>query len=187
MTLEGQTILPAARQMKDLEKLLTKPFEYIVILDTHIGQLQPIVQLAKSHGKRPLLHADLIGGLRNDEEAAEYLCQVIKPAGIISTRAGVIAKTKQNGILAIQRLFMLDTNALDKSYALFKKTKPDYIEVLPGVIPHMITEVMERTGIPVIAGGLVRTVGEVEAAIRAGAIAVTSSRKELWQHFEANE
>ncbi len=173
--------------MKDLEKLLTRPFKYIVILDTHIGQLQPLVQLAKSHGKQPLLHADLIGGLRNDEDAAEYLCQVIKPAGIISTRAGVITKTKQNGILAIQRLFMLDTNALEKSYALVQKTEPDYIEVLPGVIPHMIKEVKERTGIPVIAGGLVRTVEEVEEAVRAGAVAVTSSRKELWQHFENDE
>ncbi|MFS0727513.1 glycerol-3-phosphate responsive antiterminator [Paenibacillus sp. 1P07SE] len=185
MSLEKQIMLPAARRMKDLEKLLTRPFDYIVILDTHIGQLQPVVQLARAHGKKPLLHADLIGGLKNDEEAAEYLCQVVKPAGIISTRAGVIAKTKQNGILAIQRLFMLDTNALEKSYALFEKTSPDYIEVLPGVIPHMISEVRDRTGIPVIAGGLVRTAAEVQQAIDAGAVAVTTSRTELWRQFES--
>lgn len=187
MTPEKQIILPAARQIKDLEKLLAREFETIVILDTHIGQLQPIVQLAKSHGKKPLLHADLIGGLKNDEEAAEYLCQVIRPAGIISTRAGVIAKTKQNGIVAIQRLFMLDTNALEKSYALLRKTEPDYIEVLPGVIPHMIREVHARTGIPVIAGGLVRTTNEVQQAIEAGAVAVTTSRKDLWDHFETKQ
>jgi len=186
MPFNGQRILPAARKVKDLEKLLKLRYEYIVLLDMHISQLQPIVQLARSNGKQPIVHADLIEGLKNDEYAAEYICQVVKPAGIVSTRAGVIAKTKQNGLLAIQRLFLLDTNALEKSYSLFERTKPDYIEVLPGVIPHIIAEVFERTGIPIFAGGLIRTVNDVEQALAAGASAVTTSDKALWQHFEAD-
>lgn len=184
MNFHNQLILPAARKVKDLEKLMKLSYEYIVILDSHISQIRSIVELAKSHGKKPLLHADLIEGLKNDEYAAEYLCQVVQPAGIVSTRAGVIAKTKQNRLLAIQRLFLLDTNALEKSYAMFERTKPDFIEVLPGVIPHIITEVSERTGIPIFAGGLIRTVNDVEQAIRAGASAVTTSNAELWKHFE---
>jgi glycerol uptake operon antiterminator len=184
MDFHNQRILPAARKVKDLEKLMKLSYEYIVILDTHISQIQPIVDLAKSHAKKPILHADLIGGLKNDEYAAEYLCQIVKPAGIVSTRAGVVEKTKQNGLLAIQRLFLLDTNALEKSYALFERTKPDFVEVLPGIIPHMITEVQKRTGIPVFAGGLVRTVNDVEQALHAGASAVTTSNYELWKHFE---
>ncbi|MEK8128079.1 glycerol-3-phosphate responsive antiterminator [Paenibacillus filicis] len=183
MTFHGQQILPAARRMKDLEKLMKLSYEYLVILDIHISQVQPAVGLAKAQGKKALLHADLIEGLKNDEYAAEFLCQVVKPAGLISTRSGVIAKTKQNGLLAIQRLFLLDTNALEKSYVLLERTKPDYIEVLPGVMPHMIAEVHERTGIPIFAGGLIRTVNDVEQAITAGASAVTTSRAELWKHF----
>lgn len=186
MTFNRQRILPATRKVKDLEKLLTRSYEYIVLLDMHINQLQPIVQLAKSHGKKPIVHADLIEGLKNDEYAAEYICQIVQPAGIVSTRAGVIAKTKQNGLLAIQRLFLLDTNALEKSYALFERTKPDYIEVLPGVIPHMVTEVYARTGIPIFAGGLIRTVNDVEQALSAGATAVTTSNQTLWQHYESD-
>ncbi|RIX50948.1 glycerol-3-phosphate responsive antiterminator [Paenibacillus nanensis] len=186
MSFNHQIILPAARKVKDLEKLMKLSYEYIVILDTHISQIRSIVELAKSNGKKPLLHADLIEGLKNDEYAAEYLCQVVQPTGIMSTRAGVIAKAKQNGVLAIQRLFLLDTNALEKSYVMFERTKPDFIEVLPGVIPHIITEVTERTGIPIFAGGLIRTVNDVEQAIRAGASAVTTSNTELWKHFELN-
>lgn len=184
VTFHNQIVLPAARKIKDLEKLMKLSYEYIVILDTHISQLKSIVELTKARGKKPLLHADLIEGLKNDESAAEYLCQIIRPAGLVSTRTGVIAKTKQNGLLAIQRLFLLDTNALEKSYALFARTKPDYIEVLPGVIPHMITEVYERTGVPIFAGGLVRTANDVEQALKAGASAVTTSNPELWNHFE---
>lgn len=186
MKLHNQILLPAVRKMKDLEKLMKLSYEYIVILNIHISQIRPIVDLAKSHGKKPILHADLIEGLKNDEYAAEYLCQIVNPAGIVSTRSGVITKTKQTGHLAIQRMFLLDTNALEKSYAMFERTKPDFIEVLPGIIPHMIKEVTERTGIPVFAGGLIRTVNDVEQAIHAGASAVTTSSPELWRHFEQN-
>nr|WP_127587794.1 glycerol-3-phosphate responsive antiterminator [Paenibacillus koleovorans] len=184
MTLEQQSVLPAVRKVKDLEKLLNSNFTYIVLLDSHVGQLKPLVDLARSRGKKLLLHVDLVEGLKNDEYAAEFLCQSIRPAGLISTRAGVIAKAKQNGLLAIQRLFLLDTGALEKSYTLFERTQPDFIEVLPGIIPSLISEVRERTGIPVFAGGLIRTADEVRQALQAGATAVTTSHKELWVPFE---
>jgi glycerol uptake operon antiterminator len=179
-----QAILPAARKMKDLEKALAFSFPYVVLLDSHVAQIKPVADLVRSRGKKLLLHADLIEGLKNDEYAAEFLCQVIRPAGVISTRASVIAKTKQNGLIAIQRLFLLDTNALEKSYALLEKTKPDFIEVLPGVMPHIISEVRERAGIPIFAGGLIRTVRDVEQALAAGAAAVTTSNVDLWKHYD---
>lgn len=186
MSIQGQTILPAIRKMKHLEKLLQSPYEYIVLLESHIGQLKEIVELARARRKKLLLHVDLVEGLKNDEAAAEFLCQVIKPAGLISTRANVILKAKQNGLLAIQRVFLLDSSALEKSYLLLERTRPDYIEVLPGVIPGLITEMRERTGIPIFAGGLIRTVEDVERALAAGAAAVTTSQLALCRHFAPN-
>jgi len=183
MPFKSQKILPAARRIKDLEKLLRTSFEYIVLLDSHVGELKNLVDLAHSHGKRLLLHADLIEGLKNDEYAAEFLCQNIRPAGLISTRASVILKAKQNKMLAIQRLFLLDSNALEKSYSLLERTKPDYIEVLPGIMPNIIKEVHREVGIPIFAGGLIRSIDDVENALAAGATAVTTSRIELWKHY----
>ncbi|NUU60184.1 glycerol-3-phosphate responsive antiterminator [Paenibacillus agri] len=184
MSIQGQTVLPAIRKMKHLEKLLQSSYEYIVLLESHIGQLKDIVNLAKSHRKKLLLHVDLVEGLKNDEAAADFLCQSIKPAGLISTRANVILKARQNGLLAVQRVFLLDSSALDKSYALLERTQPDYIEVLPGVIPGLIAEVRERTGIPIFAGGLIRTVDDVEKALAAGATAVTTSQMDLCRHYD---
>jgi glycerol uptake operon antiterminator len=186
MSFHNQSILPAIRKIKDLEKLLDSTFTYIVLLDSHIAQLKNMVDLTHAKGKKLLLHVDLVEGLKNDEYAAEYVCQSIRPAGLISTRAGVISKAKQNGLLAIQRLFLLDSSALDKSYTLLERTKPDYIEVMPGVMPHIIKEVGERTGIPIFAGGLIRTVDDVENALQAGATAVTTSNKDLWRHYSTS-
>lgn len=56
--------------------------------------------------------------------------------------------------------------------------------MLPGVVPPMIKEVSERTGIPILAGGLIRTPEDVEAALAAGATAVTTSNKQLFEHYK---
>ncbi|MCZ2259794.1 glycerol-3-phosphate responsive antiterminator [Sporosarcina sp. G11-34] len=183
MPFRNQKILPAARSLKQFDQLLKSPFEYIVLLEVHIGNLKTLKIEAEKYGKKVIIHADLIQGLKTDNFAADFLCNDIRPAGIISTRSNMIIKAKAKGILAIQRMFLLDTIALEKSYSLLDKTAPDYIEMLPGVIPELIHEVYERTGIPIITGGLIRTRKHVEDALDAGAVAVTTSDHELWESF----
>lgn len=176
----NQKVLPAVSKPKDVEAVLSTTYDYMVLLGGHLGQVKPLVDLAQERGKQVLLHADLIDGLKNDEYAAEFLCQSIKPAGLISTRSSVITRAKQNGLIAIQRLFLIDSEALLRSYKLLEKTRPDYIEVLPGIMPDIIREVKEESGIPIIAGGLIRTKEHVRDALEAGAEAITTSRKSLW-------
>ena len=184
MSFHDQKILPAMRSLKQLEELLESSYEYIVLLEVHISNLKTIKLEANKHGKKLIIHADLIQGLKTDDYAAEFLCNDIRPAGIISTRANMILKAKSKGIISIQRMFLLDTIALEKSYSLIERTQPDYIEILPGVIPQLISEVYTRTGIPVISGGLIRSEEHVLDALSAGSKAVTTSNKELWNIFK---
>ena len=95
MEFHEQKILPAVRQIKDLEKLLHSSYEYIVILDIHVGQLKSVISLAKQYCKKVFLHVDLIHGLQSDGHATEYLCQEFRPYGLLSTKASVIMKAKQ--------------------------------------------------------------------------------------------
>ncbi|MDA2635699.1 glycerol uptake operon antiterminator GlpP [Bacillus cereus] len=184
MEFHEQKILPAVRQIKDLEKLLHSSYEYIVILDIHVGQLKSVISLAKQYCKKVFLHVDLIYGLQSDGHATEYLCQEFRPYGLLSTKASVIMKAKQKGVVAIQRIFLIDSSAMEKSCNLLDKTKPDYIEVLPGALTDVIAEVKERTGVPILAGGFIRTVEDVERALNAGATAITTSKRELWKHYQ---
>lgn len=178
----GQEIIPAMQKMEDLEKLMVSNYTYIIVLEVHVSRLKPIFQMAQAHNKKLILHMDLVHGLKSDEYATEFVCQELKPFGIISTKSSVILKAKQKGVTAIQRMFLIDSYALEKSYKLIEKTKPDFIEVLPGAIPQMITEVKTQLKIPIFAGGLIRTMEEVQNALNAGAEAVTTSRKELWNN-----
>ena len=183
MAFGNQQILPAVRDMKQLERFLESNYQYGVLLESHLGQLKGIMNAVRRVDKQLLLHVDLIQGLKHDEYAVEYLCQELKPAGLISTRSSVIMKAKQKGVYAIQRIFLLDSTALEKSYHLIEKIKPDYIEILPGIIPSLIQEVQEKTGVQVLAGGLIRTEQDVAEAHKAGAAAVTTSKRELWKAY----
>ncbi len=180
MHFANQRILPAVRNMKDFERLMTRDLEYIVLLEAHLGQLSSLMRLAKKHDKKLILHADLIQGLKHDEAGTQFLCQMVQPAGVISTHATVITTAKKNRVLAIQRVFLIDSHSLETSYRVSQYAKPDYLEVLPGILPDIIREVGSKTDIPILAGGFIRTREEVDDVLAAGATAVTTSLAKLW-------
>ncbi len=99
MSFHGQSVLPAVRDMKQLEKFLVSNYEYGVLLDNQVGMLKGIMKEVHKHEKKLIIHLDLIHGLKHDEYAVDFLCQEFKPAGIISTRTNVILKAKQRGNL----------------------------------------------------------------------------------------
>lgn len=175
-----QAIIPAARSIKDFEHLMTTTGDLVILLDSHVAQLQALLQLAKRHDKRVILHADLIQGLKHDESGAQFLCQVVKPAGLISTHSSVISVAKKKGLLAIQRIFLLDSHSLETSYRMLKASQPDFIEVLPGIMPDVIREIRKTTHLPIWAGGFIRSEEDVDKILQAGATSVTTSHRDLW-------
>lgn len=180
MELTAQGVIPAARSLKDFEWLMSSDFEYVILLDVHIAQLVYIRRLARDHGKRLVLHADLVQGLRHDEAAAQFLCQVIKPAGVISTHSNVIATAKKHNLISIQRIFLLDSHSLDTSMHIMKSSDPDFIEVLPGMMPQLIREIAEQSRRPILAGGFIRSMEDVDLIRSSGAAAVTTSSRAIW-------
>ncbi|WP_456279506.1 glycerol-3-phosphate responsive antiterminator [Bacillus sp. AK128] len=166
--------------MKDFEKVLKTDHEQIIYLETRLSQVEVIARYAKQHNKKVLMHADLIQGLKPDEYGLEYLIHNVKVDGLVSTRMNVIEFAKRHKVISIQRLFALDSHALERNLKMSKKIQPDYIEVLPGIIPSVLKEIHEETQIPVIAGGLIRTKEDVQHALDNGAFAVTTSNRALW-------
>ena len=176
-----QKIIPAARRIADLDAIMKAGYEYAMMLQIHMAQLKHVVDMAHAHRVKLILHADLIQGLRSDEHGVQYLCQEIQPDGIISTHSQVIETARKRGVLTIQRIFLLDSHSLETSYRVIRSMQPDYIEVLPGIIPELIQEVFQETRMPILAGGFLRTPLQVKQALDAGATAVTTSNRDLWK------
>ncbi|MCE5089570.1 glycerol-3-phosphate responsive antiterminator [Staphylococcus devriesei] len=173
-------VLPAIRNIKDLEKLTKTDYKICVLLDMHVGHLKSIMDLLKQHNIEAFIHIDLIKGMAHDEYACEYIIQTYKPKGIVSTKTKVIQKAKSLNKLTIFRVFIIDSQALNRSVHLIKKVEPDYVEVLPGIAHKIVKIVDEETTSKIIAGGLIDEEKEIDEAINSGASYVTTSNRALW-------
>ncbi|MBR2757363.1 MAG: glycerol-3-phosphate responsive antiterminator, partial [Exiguobacterium sp.] len=71
--ISGQSILPAIRDMRDLERFLSSDFELGVLLEIHMSRLDSISKLLRKHDKKVFIHMDLIQGMKADEYATEYV------------------------------------------------------------------------------------------------------------------
>ena len=139
------------------------------------------IKAAKQNGKFVFIHIDLADGIGKDKAGIHWLKR-LGADGIISTRTQLIRAAHDSGLLAVQRFFMLDSKGMHSVAETIENTRPDLIEIMPGVIPKALRLFSHRE-IPVIAGGLIETKQEVTAALSSGAIAVSTGKKELWNEI----
>ena len=123
---------------------------------------------------------DMIDGLSSKEIAVEYIKENTSAVGIISTKSALIKKAKELHLLAIQRFFILDSLAVKNVKKQMEQTRPDYIEILPGIMPRVITALRKDVGQRVIAGGLISQKEDILDALNAGATAISTTNTELW-------
>lgn len=175
----NQAIIPVLKSIKDCHQAKHYDGTYVLLMDIHISELTVAVKTLKDLGKKVLVHAELIKGLKSDPYGIEHLAHVHFIDGVISVKSSVIQKAKKLKLLTIQRLFLIDKASYQRSVELVKETAPDYIEMLPGCVYKMITRLKNDTGIEVIAGGLIDTYEEVTLALNEGAKAITTSSPRL--------
>ena len=181
MHLEDQHIIPAISNFKDLKAFNKSSIEYCVLLDFQLAELEDVTNELKKHQKKILVHIDLIKGLAPNQYGAIYLAQKLKVEGIISTKSTAIALAKKRGLIAIQRIFLKDSMSLEKSIQLVNKVRPDYLEILPAMTNSVLSNIIEKTQLKVICGGLIQSKEEISACLKTGAIGVTTSNPTLWQ------
>lgn len=175
--LERSPVIAAIHE-SDFEAALTSPCEVLFHLKAHLLTVSQRADAAHAAGKRLFVHIDLANGIGKDREGIEYLakCGV---DGIISTKGQLIRFAKECGLLTVQRFFILDSRGIDSIHEILESAAPDLIELMPGIIGKAIRR-FSGGSIPVIAGGLLETKPEVTDALRCGASAISTSKRELW-------
>ncbi|MGZ8514122.1 MAG: glycerol-3-phosphate responsive antiterminator [Candidatus Limnocylindrales bacterium] len=141
--------------------------------------LAPVVHRIHDEGKFVAVHLDLIAGLRADRAGVAWLARSGVDA-IISSHGQLMPAIKQEGVIAIQRLLLVRQNQMHAAVAAISRSRPDIVEILPGVILPDIVHLLPKFNVPLLAGGFIRTEAEARAAVAAGAIGVTTSWPPLW-------
>lgn len=180
--LEENPIVAAIKDETGLEAALRTEVGIIFILHGNICSLPKLVERIKLSGRLAIVHVDLIDGLSNDDSVLDYIKNVAHADGIITTKLNLIQYGKKIGLYTIHRYFVLDSMALQN---IIKQShthvQPDAIEILPGVLqPKIIRYITKHSKVPVMCGGLVTVKEDVINSLRNGAIAVSTTRQDIW-------
>ena len=181
--LREAAIIPAIKSREGLERVLTGSKRLVFVLFGDILSIPDIVARLKAAGKMVLVHLDLIDGLNSRDVAVDFLVKKTQADGILSTKANLVKYAKSQGLLTIQRFFVLDSMALLNIEKQFPLNYADAIEILPGLMPKVIRQIAGLIDKPIIAGGLISDREDVLTALSAGAVAVSTTKIDLVEEF----
>ena len=179
-SIEDCPLIAAIKDENGLNNVLQLDNKVVFVLYGDLFSIADIVQKLHKADKIAIVHLDLIGGLSNREIAVDYMKYKVGADGIITTKAALIKRGKELGLLTILRFFVFDTMALQNVAKAGVSAKPDLIEILPGIMPKVIKKIHQAIPTPIICGGLIMDKEDVMEALKAGAIAISTSNEEVW-------
>ncbi len=177
--LEDNPIVAAVKDMEQLDKALENEVDVIFVLFGNLLDITEISNKIYEKNKIGILNFDFVDVLINKYFVLEYLKEKTKFHGIISTKSQTVKNAKKLGLIAIQRVFILDSLS-------FKSTKNhlvdecDAVEMLPGLLFKVIKELSKTINKPLIVGGLISDKEDVVEALKSGATCVSTTKEELW-------
>lgn len=186
-TLDFLTVLhkrPIIAAFRKIESFLIEELDnvdVILILGGSIFDLPPIVKLATTFKKIVFVDIDLLKGIGKDAAGIRFLAKESKINGIVTTHGNLIKSIQQEGLFAIQRLFFLDSESLAGSLNAIKKSNPDAVDILPGLIlPKIAKMIKTKISIPIIAGGLITAEEDIREILASGAIGISTTDHRLF-------
>lgn len=174
-------VCAAVRTKDDFEFSLGSEVDVIFLLYSNIMTMKSYVDRAHDAGKTIFIHMDFVEGVGKDRAGLVYI-KSIGVDGILTTKTNMIRPAKDLGLLTIQRFFIVDSHSVDTAVESIRIAKPDIVEIMPGVVEKKIKEFAEKVSMEILAGGLIEFKEDVDAAIAAGATAVSTAHRELWNY-----
>lgn len=173
-------IIASIYNLETLDLALNSPCEIIFLLTGNIFNLKEIANRVRSKDKGLYILVDSIDGFSKDTWGLEYIIKNICPDGIITEKSNLIRLSKEMGVFSIQRLYISDSYTLKKDLDSIKKNRPNAVELLPGIVPRIISQVIKETKASLIASGLIRDKFDMDSAFEAGSIGVSTTKKSIW-------
>lgn len=172
-------VIAAIRTEKELNAALNSKCDIIFDLNPDLFTVAENVKKVHDAGKKLCIHIDFASGIGKDKTGIQF-AKHAGVDGIISTRVNIIRLAREEGIFTIQRFFIVDSRSVDTTAESLKASRPDMIEIMPGILPKVISDLKSKAGVPIIAGGLIEEKEEISKVIESGAAAVSTGKQELW-------
>ena len=179
---ENRAVAAAVRTDEDFFAALNSKVDVIFLLYSNIMTIGDQIDKAHKHNKKVLIHMDFTEGIGKDRAALHFIKKQ-GADGILTTKTSMIRPAKELGLVTVQRFFIVDSHSVDTAVDSIRIAKPDVVEIMPGVVCKKIKEFASKVvGTPILAGGLIEFREDVDNAIEAGAMAVSTANRELWNY-----
>lgn len=178
----GFPIIASITKEEQIEIALKADVRRVNLITGNIMNLKEVVQRLHDADKMVFVHIEMVNGLGRDHAAVQYLAQTFKVDGIISTKSGIISAARQANLRTIQRVFAIDSSALETAEKMITASNPDEVELMPALMPRVIREMKARVTRPLIVGGLIRYREEIESALENGADYVSAGDTKFWNN-----
>ena len=109
-----------------------------------------------------------------------FIKKYTKADGIISTKPNLIKHARELSLFTILRLFVIDSMAYGNIDKQVKVARPDFIEILPALMPKVVRKICRMSSTPVIAGGLVSDKEDIMELLDAGVTSISSTNPDIW-------
>lgn len=174
-------IIPAIRKPELVDQAIASHSRLIYLLTGDPENVEAMIQRIVDAAKVPIVNLDLLNGFSRDKYAVNYLKRV-GAGGIISTHLDPLRHALAIGLYGIQRTFLLDSGAMDTISNQLRNSPVHALEILPAMVaPKMLERVRAISpDLPVVGGGLIQNMKEVEALLAQGLSAVSTSHPEMW-------
>lgn len=173
--------MPAVRSLgAEFEAALAGSHAAIFVLG---GDVFELMERLGGRDRTPpvCVNVDLASGVSPDADGIRFLSRHVE--GVISTHRRTIELGKQSGLVTIQRLFAIDSGAVERGLKMTTRAEPAFVEILPAIAyPEIADYYRAVCGVPVLAGGLVTDASGVSSLLGAGASGVSTSESGLWNH-----
>lgn len=180
--LEENPIVAAVKDESGLLAALKTDVGIIFILYGDLVTLPKIVEKIHNNNRIAIVHVDLIDGLSSEDEGLNYIQMIAHADGIITTKMNLIQYGNKIGLYTVHRCFVLDSISL-RNIERFSHTRnqPDAIEILPGILQaKVIRRICAASNVPIMCGGLISDKEDVIHALQNGAVAVSTTRENIW-------
>ncbi|MBC5996715.1 glycerol-3-phosphate responsive antiterminator [Romboutsia ilealis] len=179
--LEVNPIIGAIKNDKCIQKVIDSDCEVVFLLNGDIMTLKEKVDLLHKYDKKVFVHIDMITGISSNPIIIDYLKKESNIDGIITTKTNIVKRAVELKLNVIQRFFFIDSMSLENAIDSLRKVKPQAIEIMPGVLPKVIKRInKEFSNLPIICGGLIDEKDEIIKVLSSGAMAVSTSKFEIW-------
>jgi glycerol uptake operon antiterminator len=177
--MDYRKIIAAVRTEAELKAALSGQVQTIFLLAPNIYDLAKQARAVHQAGKELFIHLDLAEGIGKDALGIRFAKEQ-EADGIISTRSNIIKLARKEGLATVQRFFIMDSHSIHTTAETAHSTKADMIEIMPGTVVKVIERLKRELPMPIVAGGLIETEEEIQAALAAGAKGLSIGKKEFW-------